>query len=249
MENEICGNELNFLMYKLPFGGGFVKDCLLSSAVFYNHFVEIKRRGIHIDGTLVYQELEKMLFPIIREESKYRCREDFKDAYVEENGLEAYQTLHKDYLGFRRALRKLSEDLYGDKRQWELDYENEYGEAYTDFILRTRVEIPPENEDLAYILETCSQLKPTSLGKLLTEELTVKAFRKAGKITDIYYAYEVFKPVFFRCVRLGYKNKEEKRGTYYKLRSIAEDFCNVLYSDKTHWHEDYAAWAAENEVS
>lgn len=245
MRSEICGDELNFLFYALTLNDNFIRDCLLSSKAFYNHFLNIKQEGIHIDDALVYQELEKMVFPIIYEESGYQYREDFRAKYIEDYGEEAYRTMQKDCAGFRRTLKRLSQVLYGDPKQWEYDYEDEYGEPYIAPVAKSKVEMSDENEDLGYLMEVCSELKASSLEKLLTEELTVEAFREAGRITDMRHAYEVFAPVFFRMEQLGYKDKPDKRTAYYRLRSVAEDFGNVLFAKKQHWRKDYKAWASK----
>lgn len=236
---EALGTELNFLTYRLSIKGKYI-EALLSSERFYRHFLEIKKNGIQIDDKLVYQELEKMIFPIMYEESCYQYDEDYKQKYVELHGEAAYKTMRTDYYAFRRALSKLSKVLYNDSDYWQSDYEEECGRPYIAPVIKSRVKIPEENEDLSYILDVCSELKVGSLEKLLTEKLTVNAFRKAGKVTDIRHAYKIFNNVFYECMNLGYNNSSdrEKKKTFFRLRSVAEDFSNTFYGDKNHWRKD-----------
>lgn len=236
---EALGTELNFLTYKLSIKPRFTRN-LIHSERFYKHFVEIKRQGTEINDEVVYQELSEILFPMLHELSSYLYRGEFKQTYIENHGEKAYETWINDYRIYRSVIRKLSEVLYGNADYWIHDYEDMYGEPYIAPIIGNPLEIPEENKDIEYLLQICEELPINSLKTLMTEESVVKAFKSSPKVTDIRDVYDIFKSVFYRWVRLGYKNDPDKQKVYFRLRKLAMDFCDIIYGDKEYWHKDYA---------
>ena len=109
--------------------------------------------------------------------------------------------------------------------------------------LYKKAQVPAGYEDQSYLLDILSPLGYHSKRVLLAHTGFLDAARKHRTIADIQTAYLVFESVFFQMIRRRFRKSrsEEQRNQYMVFRNIADEFCTIVFEDKTVWRERLAA--------
>lgn len=125
------------------------------------------------------------------------------------------------------------------QRAARLVFQDVHGTIPTElFINNISADEFPGYESVFEILEP---LRPRSIRILLGNSEFLAAV-DSHHPENFLQMYAVFKLVFFEMIRKQYKKKdEEKRNTYFGFRSVANDFCWVIFGDPTVWREQLQA--------
>lgn len=120
-----------------------------------------------------------------------------------------------------------------------------YNDVYHEIplYLYPKAQVPSGYEDQAYLADVLEALSYDSKRVLLAHTGFLDAARRYGTIKDIQTAYLVFESVFFKMIwrRFRTSKYEDQRNQYLVFRNIADEFCELVFEDKSVWRERLAA--------
>lgn len=239
-ENKLSANtKFGFLYKKISLPRKLTND-LLNIKEFTKMLQEAVNNSTTIDNMWFYNQIKNLVFPMMEQHSNDL---DFKKKYIIQHGESEYKTWWHTLRTYQISLTNLSKQFFDNKYQWLVDYEIQYSNQYVNPEQKKReiIVVPDENKDMEYILNVCDGLHKRTLRMMVSDDQIIKAFREYGEVSDIQEAFGVFKTVFYNAIKNGDKNSDDIKikNRYYKLRDIAENFSDFLYSNKSFWHHDY----------